>query len=56
MEPGEYAERAVLEITQGQVGKFWFGLSPGVVKFAVEYPPTWLMVNAPDFLLPHKHD
>lgn len=44
MERQEYAKRVVSEITAGRAGKFWYGASAGVVKFAVSYLPTWLMV------------
>lgn len=44
MEPDVYAKRVVSEITAGRAGKFWYGASAGIVKFAVTYLPTWLMV------------
>lgn len=45
MEPEVYAKRVVSEITAGRAGRFWYGASAGIVKFAVSYLPTWLMVN-----------
>lgn len=46
MEPEDYAKRVISEITTGRTGKFWYGASAGIVKFAVSYLPTWLMVIA----------
>lgn len=51
MEPEVYAKRLVSEITAGRAGKFWYGASAGIVKFAVPYLPTWLMVNDSTFPL-----
>lgn len=51
MEPEEYAKRVVLEVVKGRTGKFWYGASAGMIKFAVEYLPTWLMVSKPNLLL-----
>lgn len=51
MAPEEYAKRVVSEITAGRAGKFWYGASAGIVKFAVSCLPTWMMVIKSNFLL-----
>ncbi|KAI1116296.1 hypothetical protein F5Y14DRAFT_449164 [Nemania sp. NC0429] len=43
MEATEYARRVVFEIIKGRTGRFWYGASAGVTKFATSYLPTSFM-------------
>ncbi|KAI1262132.1 NAD(P)-binding protein [Xylariaceae sp. FL1019] len=43
MEPSDYARRVAAEIIKGRSGKFWYGASASIVKFASSYLPTSLM-------------
>ncbi|KAI0805369.1 NAD(P)-binding protein [Xylaria sp. FL0064] len=45
MEAMDYARRVVSEIIKGRTGKFWYGASAGVTKFATSYLPTSLLDN-----------